>query len=75
MHILDDRARAKVILAAGILGMGAQEGLSLLPGTVIKSAALLTLAVSVGLLLFAHGAAFKAGYEKARRDRIAPDRW
>jgi hypothetical protein len=47
--------------------MAAQEALSMMPGSILKSAALLVLALSVGLLLFANGVAFRAGYEEARR--------
>lgn len=68
MMRLDDRSRASLSLVAGILGMVTQERLSLMPGSMTMSAALITLAVSVGLLIFAHRAAFRAGYEQARRD-------
>lgn len=66
---IDTRGRAKLFLAAGIIGMVSQEGLSLMSGGMLKSLALMMLAVSIGLLLFAEGAAFQAGYEAARRGR------
>lgn len=66
MHVRD-RDRANLILAAGLIGMGAQEALSMMPGNLLKSAALLVLALSVGLLLLGQTAAFRAGYEEARR--------
>lgn len=71
---LDDRSRASLALVGGILGMVTQERLSLMPGSITMSAALLTLAVSVGLLVFAHRAAFRAGYEQARRDERPAER-
>lgn len=70
---IDNRGRAKLLLAAGIIGMVAQERLSLMNGGMLQSAALMTLAVSVGLLLFSHGEAFRAGYEEARRTRRRSD--
>lgn len=72
MHI-DNRGRARLLLAAGIIGMVAQERLSLMTGGMLKSAALVTLAISIGLLFFSHGEAFRAGYEEARRKRRIPD--
>ena len=71
MHIRN-RDRAKLILAAGLVGMGAQEALSMMPGSILKSAALLILAFSVGLLLLGQSAAFRAGYEEARRGPPLP---
>ena len=65
----DERNRSRLCLVAGILGMAAQERLSLMSGNMIKSASLLILAVSVGLLLFAQAAAFRAGYEQASHER------
>ena len=71
---IDYRGRARLLLAAGIIGMVAQERLSLMNGGMLKSVALMTLAISVGLLFFSHGEAFRAGYEEARRKRAALDR-
>jgi hypothetical protein len=75
MHI-DNRGRARLSLAAGIIGMVCQERLSLMNGGILKSVALMMLAISIGLLLFANGAAFRAGIEEARRPRLrgAPER-
>ena len=40
----------------------------------LKSVALMTLAISIGLLLYAQGAAFQAGYDEAKqRKRGAPE--
>jgi hypothetical protein len=66
---INDRSRARLLLAAGIVGMIAQERLSLMTSGMLKGIALLALAISVGLLFFSHGEAFRAGYEEARRDR------
>jgi hypothetical protein len=66
---VDGRNRAKLFLAAGMMGMIIQERLSLITGNVTQSAALIVLAASVGALLFAHAAAFRAGYEEARQDK------
>lgn len=70
---LNNRGRAKLLLAAGIVGMVAQERLSLMSGGMLKSVALMTLAISIGLLLFAQGAAFQAGYEEAGRRRTVSE--
>ena len=66
---IDNRGRARLLLAAGIIGMVVQERLSLMAGGMLKSAALMTLAISVGLLLIAQAEAFRAGYEEAGRRR------
>lgn len=70
---IDNRGRAKLLLAAGIIGMVAQERLSLMNGGLLKSVALMTLVISVGLLFSSHGEAFRAGYEEARRKRTLTD--
>ena len=69
MH-LDYRSRASLSLVGGILGMVAQERLSLVSTSVGMSAALAILAMSVGLLLFSQRASFRAGYEQARREAL-----
>ena len=68
--LIDNRGRARLLFAAGMIGMVAQERLSLMTGGMLKSAALMTLAISVGLLLSAQSTAFRAGYEEARRRRL-----
>ena len=70
MH-LNYRSRASLSLVGGILGMVAQERLSLISSKLGMSAAFALLAVSVGLLLFSQRASFRAGYEQARRDATA----
>jgi hypothetical protein len=69
---IDNRNRARLLLAAGIMGMVAQERLSLMSGGMSKSVALMTLVISLGLLFFSHGEAFRAGYEEARRKEPFP---
>lgn len=72
MHF-DYRSRASLSLVGGILGMVAQERLSLVATTICMSAALATLGISVGLLLFSQRASFRAGYEQARREALEAD--
>jgi hypothetical protein len=67
MH-LDNRSRASLSLVGGILGMVAQERLSLIPNDLAAWGALATLGISLGLLVFSQRASFRAGYEQARRE-------
>jgi hypothetical protein len=65
---LDYRGRASLSLVGGIIGMVGQERLSLISSYLGMWLALVILAASLGLLVFAQHASFRAGYEQARRD-------